>query len=192
MIFNNRHFGLKQNFELLPTILKIERKSIFEALEYEISLEQIGANKKVQTIFNGNLFFGGLFVFLFGCLLLPTYVFELGLAFNLIAILMMVFSLINRKKTIEIPTYELPIILYYSNHNKASVIGFADTLIQASNQFLYNKYSKVDRMLPIEPQLNSLQFLRNREVISEEEYDTLKDQLLGKEIKNGIGFSRLL
>jgi len=29
-------------------------------------------------------------------------------------------------------------------------------------------------------------------VISEEEYDTLKDQLLGKEIKNGIGFSRLL
>jgi hypothetical protein len=109
-----------------------------------------------------------------------------------LAILMMVFSLINRKKTIEIPTYELPIILYYSNHNKASVIGFADTLIQASNQFLYNKYSKVDRMLPIEPQLNSLQFLRNREVISEEEYDTLKDQLLGKEIKNGIGFSRLL
>jgi hypothetical protein len=46
-------------------------------------------------------------------------------------------------------------------------------------------------MLPIEPQLNRLQFLRNREVISEEEYDKLKDQLLGKDIKNGIGFSRL-
>ncbi len=56
MTFHNRRFGLKQKFELLPTILKIERKSLFEALEYEIALEQIGANKKVQTIFNGNLF----------------------------------------------------------------------------------------------------------------------------------------
>ena len=42
--------------------------------------------------------------------------------------------------------------------------------------------------LPIEPQLNGIQFLRNRDIISEEDYESLKNKLLGRSNKAYIGF----
>ena len=68
------------------------------------------------------------------------------------------------------------------------MISYADQIIEASNGYLLRKYGKVDPSLPIEPQINSIQFLRDREIISEEEYESLKNQVLGRTNKTAIGF----
>ena len=66
---------------------------------------------------------------------------------------------------------------------------YSNEIINASNNFLLKKYSKIDRSLPIEPQLHNLQFLLNREIFSDEVFESLKNQLLGTENKTSIGFA---
>ena len=44
---------------------------------------------------------------------------------------------------------------------------------------MLEKYGKIDKNLPIEPQLENLYFLRNREIISNSEFEELKSKLYG-------------
>ena len=67
---------------------------------------------------------------------------------------------------------------------------YANEIISASENYLLKKYSKVDRTLPIEPQLENIQYLLNREIITEEKFESLKIQLLGTENKKSIGFGQ--
>lgn len=78
--------------------------------------------------------------------------------------------------------------LYFTKRNKASVIEFAEQIIGSVNSFLLTKYGKIDKSLPIENQLNNLEYLRNREIISEEVFESLKNKLLGRDNKSSIGF----
>ncbi|RDJ93906.1 SHOCT domain-containing protein, partial [Lacticaseibacillus rhamnosus] len=66
----------------------------------------------------------------------------------------------------------------------------SNKIIDASNQFLLTKYGKIDKALPMEGQLNKLEFLRDRDILTDEEFENLKNQLLGRENKGSIGFSR--
>ena len=67
-------------------------------------------------------------------------------------------------------------------------MAFADNIISFTNTFLLNKFSKIDKDLPIANQLENLDFLRNKELLSETEFEQLKDQLLGRDNKKSIGF----
>lgn len=52
-----------------------------------------------------------------------------------------------------------------------------------------SKYGQIDKDLPIEPQINNLVWLQEREIISKEEFQTLKSQLLSlKPNSESIGF----
>ena len=82
------------------------------------------------------------------------------------------------------------IILYFNNKTKGEVVEFADMIIDASNNYLMKKYGKIDRAPPVEQQIDNLQFLRNREIITENHYEVLKDELLGREGKSAIGFGQ--
>ena len=104
---------------------------------------------------------------------------------------MVLMSFINRKKTVTIPSYlGESIVLYFNKKNKQEVVDFSQRIIEASNNYLLKKYSKIDRALPIEPQIEHLQFLLNREIITEEQFETLKNQLLGRNSKSSIGFGQ--
>ncbi len=106
-----------------------------------------------------------------------------------ISFIFFVCGFIGRKKVVTIITYAgKNIELYFTNSNKDEVIDFANQIIQAINEFFLNKFSKIDRGLPIEPQLEQIQFLRNKEIITEQHYETLKNQLLGRENAVSIGF----
>jgi hypothetical protein len=70
------------------------------------------------------------------------------------------------------------------------VIDYANQIIDAANNYLLKKFSKIDRSLAIEPQIENIQFLLNREIITEEKFETLKNQLLGRENKSSIGFEQ--
>lgn len=65
---------------------------------------------------------------------------------------------------------------------------FADTIFSSANTILINKFSKIDRDLPIANQLENLESLGNKDLLSETEFEQLKNQLLRRDNKKSIGF----
>lgn len=99
--------------------------------------------------------------------------------------------MVLRKKTVTIPTYNNNnIAIPFNNRNKPTAVKFSNRIIEASNQFLLNKYGKIDKALPLDGQLSKIEFLRDREVLTEEEFDNLKNLLLGRVDKSQVGFGR--
>jgi len=192
MKLQTRRFFKRQEIEILRTSLKIERKSLLDSVEYELPFENIHNKKKVQTKTNDNLvvisfalLVIGLLFFIFSSeAALSTFLFICGTFFLALAF-------ISRKKTITIPTYDgNHIEIPFNNRNKPELIEFSNKIIEASNGFLLNKYSKIDKALPLEGQLSKIEYLRDREILTDEEYDNLKNQLLGRDNKGHLGFSR--
>jgi hypothetical protein len=192
MKLQTRRFLKRQGIEILRSSLKIERKSLLDYVEYEIAFENIHNKKKVQAKTNDNLLVISFSLLVIGLLFfmfnsdtaVSTFLFISGIFFLAIA-------LVSRKKTVTIPTYDgNNIELPFNNKNKIEVLEFSNRIIEASNHFLLNKYCKIDKALPIDGQLSKMEFLRDREILTDEEYDNLKNQLLGRENKGHLGFSR--
>lgn len=192
MKLQTRRFFKKQEIEILRTSLKIEKKSLLDYEEFEIPFENIHNKKKVQSKTNDNLVVISLALLVIALLFfvfssetdLSTFLFICGTFFFVIAF-------ISRKKTITIPAYDgNKIEIPFNNRNKPDVLEFANKIIEASNSFLLNKYCKIDKALPLEGQISKLEFLRDREILSDEEYDNLKNQLLGRENRGHLGFNR--
>jgi hypothetical protein len=190
MGFTNRKFFTNQDFELLDGGLKITKKSLFEYFEFEIPYEHIANKKKIQSTINNNLFVIASSFLILGILFLLGTLAEISPALIIIGLIFFAITFIAKKQTVTIACFDGNTIeLNYTNKNKSEIIEFADQIIESSNFFLLTKYSKIDKDLPIENQLNNLDFLRNREIISEEDFERLKDQLLGRNNKYQIGFS---
>jgi hypothetical protein len=190
MTFLNKRFLTRQYFDIQKSSLKISRKKSFDAIEYEVPFEIINNRMKVQKIVNNNLIYTGVFFFLFSLLFQIGPNDELTLIFMVIGLVFIIAPFINRKKVITLLTMDgVNIELYYNNQNKADVMEYAKEIIAASDNFLFKKYSKLDRLLPIEPQLEGLQYLLHREIISDEIFESFKNQLLGQENKSAIGFA---
>ena len=190
MVFKNSKFFTRQSLELLAGGVRINRKTLFESIEYEISYEHISNKKKIQSTINNNSLFIAVCLIILGTLFLLGSLAEISPLLILIGLVFLVTTFILRKKTITIACFDGNVIeLYFTNRNKPEITAFANQIIDSSNSFLLNKYSKLDRDLPIDNQLSNLDFLLNREIITEEEFENLKNQLLGRNTKSKIGFT---
>ena len=190
MIFTNRRYLIRQTLEIKRSSIIVNKKTLFEEQEYEISFEQLDNKKKTEVKTNSSMFFTGILFVAFGAFFLSGSIVEMGAICALIAGVLVIGSFFDKKKTITISTYNgSNLSLYFTNRNREEVNTFVERLFKAANDFLLHKYKKIDRALPIEPQLDNIQFLRNREIISEEEYEVLKNQLYGRDDKSYIGFS---
>jgi hypothetical protein len=130
-----------------------------------------------------------IFFFAFALLFLVGTNEDLTVVFFLLSFLCTVIAFASRKSVVIINLYDgEKIRLYFTRKNKGQVTAFAEEIIQASNKHLLNKYTGIDSALPIEPQLDGIQFLRNRDIISEEDYESLKNKLIGRTNKSSIGF----
>lgn len=191
MTFNNNRRFTRQTFDILGSSLKIDRKGLLDQIEYEIPFDNIHNKKKVQTQINNNLVITGFFFCAFSFLFLLGTAEELMFIFLSIGVIFVLIAFINRKKTVTIATYSGDeIVLYFNDKTKAEVVGFSEKIIEASNNYLIKKYGKIDPDLPVDQQIENLQFLRNREIISENHYEVLKDELLGRKGKSAIGFGQ--
>lgn len=191
MKFFNKRYFTRQNFEIQKSSLKIERKNLFDSVEYKIPFDQISNQLKTQTIINNNLVVIGIFFIVFSLFFQLGPNDELTIIFFSIGLLITVVSFINRKKVVTITSFiEGDIELYFNNQNREEVVEYAHSIIRAADNYLLTKLSKVDRSMPIEPQLENIQYLLNREIINEETFETLKNQLLGKDNQQSIGFGQ--
>lgn len=189
MIFKNRRYFTKQTFEIKMTSLKVEARGLFDAIEYEIAHEQIDNKKTVQTSINHGFLVISIFFFVFALLFLVGTNEELTAVFFFLSVLCTVIAFVSRKSVVTLNLYDGgKIHLYFTRQNKGQVIAFSDEIIEASNKYLLNKYTRIDAALPIEPQLSGIQFLRNREIISEQDFESLKNKLIGRSNKSSIGF----
>ena len=189
MTFTNRRYFTQQVLDIKKSSVKVSKKTLFEELEYEISFEQLDNKKKTEIKTNNNMFVTGFFFFVFGMFFLFGSIDEAAAICGIIAVALIFSSFLDKKRTMTVSTYNgKNLILYFTKRNREEVNNFIEQLFEAANMFLLNKYNKIDKALPLEPQLNNIQFLRNREIISEEEYEVLIDQLYGRDNKSSIGF----
>lgn len=190
-MFNNRRFFKKQRLEILKTGLKVDKKTIFDSVEYEISFEKIHNKLKIETKVNHGLLTTAFFFIITGFIILASGNDTVATIFFLLTLAIVILAFSTRLKIVTIECYDKDNIeLYFSNQTKSDVLEFANQIINSSNVYLLNKYSKIDKALPIDSQLNNLEFLRNKEIINEEFFETLKNQLLGRENKSSIGFNQ--
>lgn len=189
MNFENRRNFTRQNFELKKSTLKVDVKNLFDQTEYEISLEHIDYKRKVQVIFNHGLLVASFFALAIGLLLMFAPNEEAAIVFFSVAVVCFTSAFFLKRRVVTIHALDgNKIELFFNNRNKDQVVAYADQIIESSNKYLLRKYGKIDPALPIEPQINNIQFLRDREIITEEEYEALKNQLLGRTNKATIGF----
>ena len=191
MTLHNRRLLKRQEFDILRNSLKIKKRSPLESIEYEVPFEHIHNKKKIQTITNNNSLVISFFLLVIGLLFLLGPNIEVATTLLSAAAFFLVVAILTRQKIVTIPTYDGDKIeLFFNNRNKQEVLDFANKIIEASNSFLLNKYGKIDKALPLEGQLNNLNFLRDRDIIADEEYESLKNHLLGRENKGSLGFGR--
>jgi hypothetical protein len=113
----------------------------------------------------------------------------MSLVFFACAFFLLLIAFITKQKIVIIKSVTgQNIELYFTEKNKKEVIEFAEKIIDSANAFLLAKYSRLDKDLPIDNQLHNLIFLRDRELLTEDRFEQLKNQLLGKENKSSIGY----
>jgi len=101
----------------------------------------------------------------------------------LVSIFFVVFlitTLLSRRQMFYIPTYSSGVIDLYDN--KPSEIELNEFLIELkfrTNNFLKKKYATIDKDLPTDRQLETITWLRQRNILDETEYESLKQQLVG-------------
>lgn len=191
MKLQTKRFLTRQEYDILRTSLKIEKRSLLDSSEYEIPFEHIHNKKKIQTNTNDNFLVISFSLLVIGLLFLLGSNTEISGIALIGGTLFLALALITRKKTVTTSTYDGERIeLFFNRGNKQQVLDYSNKIIEASNLFLLNKYGKIDRALPVEGQLNSLNFLRDRDIISDDEFETLKNQLLGRENKGSLEFNR--
>ena len=114
-----------------------------------------------------------------------------------VAIFLLIITLVSglltytkSKNIFLIPTVKngfLEIFKSKPNHDK--VEEFVNELGKRVNQYLRSKYGAIDTDMPPEPQLANIQWLKEREVITLEEFENLKSKLIkGTKQNNPVGF----
>jgi len=101
-------------------------------------------------------------------------VFFSGLIFTLFLLL----TIFNRKYMLYITTLSGYLIDFYDkNPSKDAMEEFLQTLKTKTFAYLKEKYAVIDIDLPVEKQIENLNFLKERNVITEKEYEALKEKL---------------
>ncbi len=101
-------------------------------------------------------------------------VFFSGLLFGLFLLL----TILSRKYMLYINTLSGYLIDFYDkNPSKEAMDEFLETLKTKTFTYLKEKYAVIDIDLPIEKQIENLNFLKERKVITETEYEALKEKL---------------
>ena len=108
----------------------------------------------------------------------PSGIYMGLLPFSIIFFLaFLIATILSRKKVVYITTFNFGPIELYDNTEEIDV--FLKNLKQVTDNFLKTKYSEIDRDLPLDNQLQNLIYLKERRILSEQEFEALKNKLIG-------------
>ncbi|NVJ47802.1 MAG: hypothetical protein HWE07_11770 [Cytophagia bacterium] len=196
---------LKQNkllttkeFTIVETGLIVKLKTISRSKELQIPFEEIQLNRIMKedkvdiTSLVLVIFFGG--AFLISLLSKLVYSNEIAWGAILIMFVLLIIGALsfyaNSKRLTLIPTLNNGYLILFTKRPTSTVVNsFLESLSVKYKEFLKSKYGIIDRDYSAENQLSNFLWLKDQDVISEEEFLGLKNALLGKTNPNqSIGF----
>ncbi len=194
-LFLAREFTLEKGF------LRIRFRNLTSSEEFNIPYEEIDFSKTVWQKETDNvmlivtLVFGAFF--LINIFNADNYADRSGLIgvsifLFIVTCLSGLITYIKSKNVLLIPTHNNGYLEFIKNKpNKDEFEAFIKKLSDEIALFLKSKYAKIDLEMPVEPQLMTLGWLREKDIISEEEFENLKHNLINKKQSGAsIGFSK--
>jgi hypothetical protein len=186
MILKQKQGGKRKEFELINnTALRIREKQSGELKEWTVNLESIGNNLIYQEATRKRLyimasFLGAFLVFVTVALFMSDdfmgnlpVVIVTYLIFGFV-IAMSLFSPL--KKEIHLVGGAVNLTFFQGSPSQEEVTTFISEIIRLSRYLLLNKYAGIDPDLPEDTMMTQLNWLKNRDLISEEEYRDLKSE----------------
>ena len=181
----------RKEFELKGDKLFIKSKSLGEKEEYSIDIELIGEERYYKT--HSRTGPGIVAIFFFGTALttlvaflidddkienLPILIFALifGVGFGLLALKAPL------RNELHLIGGSANVMFLLNSPSKEEMENFIRELIKCSRHILLEKYGKIDPDLPEETQINNLYWLKNRGIISPEQYEQLKEEYRSRKL----------
>lgn len=158
----------------------LNAKEIFIPFD-EIIPDAITRETKTSTLFIWITIVSGLIfsLALWDIFKIPFAVYMVLVYFSgVIFTLFLLLTIFNRKYMLYITTLSGYLIDFYEkNPSKEAMNKFLETLKTKTFAYLKEKYAVIDIDLPVEKQIENLNFLKERNVITEKEYEALKEKL---------------
>ena len=200
MKLSQRKLFLHRELTLNDGFLNIKSKDLTSSEDLNVPYDEIDVSKLVYQKQTDNILL--ILKLVFGTFLLinifnPAYYDSggfLGVALFLFCATAFsgILTYVKSKNVTIIPTQNDRYLEIF--RNKPSVKEHDDFVAELSKRvisLLKTKYGKIDKDLPVEPQLMNLAWLKERDIISEEEFNTLKSELMGNGHTNGpVGFKK--
>jgi len=186
MILKQKQGGKRKEFEIQNSFeLRIKEKESGELKEWKVNLESIGhcliyqsATRKRLYILSSIL--AAFLVFITVALFMSDdFMGNLPVVIGSYILfgLMIALSLFSPlKKEIHLVGGGVNLTFFQDSPSTEEVNEFINGIIKLSKQQLLNKYAKIDPELPEETMFNQLSWLKNRDLITEEEYIDLRNE----------------
>ena len=184
MILKQKQGGQHREFEIANDILKVKYSTLGETKEWTVSLENIGdelvyisaTRKKGYVISSVMVVF---LIFITIALLMSDDVngnlpVVLG-SYLICGMVMGLLWFLPLKKEIHLVGGAVNLTFYQDSPSVEKANIFVNELIKRSKELLIDKYGKVDPDLPEDTMINQFNWLKNRNLISEETYMELKE-----------------
>ena len=180
--------GSRRNeLELDGSILHIKTKSMGEIKEWSVDVEYIGEERFYKTYSRlgpriiGVLFFIVSIISIVGFLMEKDWsngdnIGALILGIFLFGGLGLLAFLTPLRNELYLVGGSAQVMFFLNNPSKEEMENFISEIIRRSRTALLEKYTKIDPDLPEEIQINNFYWLKQRGLISEEEYENLKQK----------------
>ena len=178
--------GFKRRyFEVTEDEVKIREKSVSGIKEWTVRLENLGDQVYIEKNSKKGAVLLGLFFLAFAVFFVavnaadrektvkPWIWLVIGAFYLLFSAI--IFMVPNRRE-IHITGGMSSLSFFLDHPSDAEVHNFIAQIIDRSKRILINKYGKIDPDLPEETMMNQLNWLKNRDLITVDEYKALKKE----------------
>jgi len=182
-----------REFELGAKELMCKEKNISSSLELTIPYEYIDVNQlfKRSVLPSSVPWIAGILGMIFIGFIRTSMNGSESLVLIIVGgIILWRVTLLFKRNEILIPTGKGELIIWEDTPDKNAVSEFIVELTFRIKDLYIKKYGTYDKDLPIDTQLSNIMFLKEKEVITDEEFDEMKNRIIGKtnSTNNPIGF----
>jgi hypothetical protein len=191
-----------RSYELIEDGIKFEYKRFFQTNEEVIPFEEVPDNRVIFNEFPKKSFFAALILTIIALFIFVSYFFtakktdeiESTFFYLSIASVFWIYFWLNKNSYIVLAYNNIHLFFFQKTPSKESVESFINLVIEKRNEYIEGKYK--DHVFnydtngsSVSTEIYKLYNLKEQEIISEEEYEQLKDELTGsKKNKVPVGF----
>lgn len=190
MKLRQKYFFASREFDLSDKSLAVKISTLKEKKEYSIKLEELGDEiisrsfSKVPGYIAASIS-TAIIIFMTFAFFLDKHNPDINILivnYLLWIPLALFFTLKPVKKEIYITGGKYSISFYQDRPTKEELKVFIDTLLAKSKDCILDKYAKIDTDLPEDEQMKIFNWLKNKDIISQEKYEELKQEYKTKKL----------